>query len=831
MKRLTLQWWITLLTLLTALMLCACTAPAEAPMQLPAAELVLEEASEKAPPEPDLPEKPGETAEPVEPEAPDDGLYHGGDVKQYLRGHLPGMDGSTSLIALEAGLRAAIFDISLAEAEQQVVHSTTWDAFRNLLKGSNSLIFSVPLSQQQYDMAAEAGVELVCEPVAKEGFVFVVNADNPVDSLTQEQLRAIYSGKITNWSELGGSDLPITPYQRNTDSGSQNYMIEFMADTPLMDAPTELRPSSMGQLMDVVAVNDHSAGAIGYSVYAYAADMYGNGNEIKFIAVDGVAPDKAAFASGAYPLTGTNYAVFRADEPKNGPVCTLVSWLQSYDGQLACAQAGYVTLEDIGFDYAEMQLSNYAGTGCGGAAPAEPDTYLCRMWQEHTEQWGSYYRDYLKLTLRQLEGSVYSGEVTQLTDKALQDEINAFIAESMLSLSEKRPQFEQFISDCNARMDYGRFAADELLGFGAEQPVYGPQSKDPVSAPAAVRVSAQNGYLSVAVSLCYTDWLFESARHYATNTAVWDLLTGERLSDEQLFCDGVDIAALLNDLVNEYAQQPKNGSGWSDLQEPVKRDFAGLSGSWWHLTADTLYIDAENPFFEHGFRIALDTLPDGMLVSQTARDFSDCLDADGVTVGREFRTGRLATHYEFMHGRALNCEFLDDDACPTARAINGAVREFIRNYYSPEIFAAYFQSLGLDASADDYAFFLYNTFSMTDCGRYVIFSGYPAYANGENGKVIYYPYPSTRIFDAQTGRQLAWTDLLKDGWQQHSNAFVDDLEQPQAGPAALTGYMLMYLYNPAYGSCRDPSVLQMQLLDLNTGTYYILTVEADYVSW
>ena len=61
MKRLTLQWWITLLTLLTALMLCACTAPAEAPMQLPAAELVLEEASEKAPPEPDLPEKPGET--------------------------------------------------------------------------------------------------------------------------------------------------------------------------------------------------------------------------------------------------------------------------------------------------------------------------------------------------------------------------------------------------------------------------------------------------------------------------------------------------------------------------------------------------------------------------------------------------------------------------------------------------------------------------------------------------------------------------------------------------------------------------------------------------
>ena len=93
------------------------------------------------------------------------------------------------------------------------------------------------------------------------------------------------------------------------------------------------------------------------------------------------------------------------------------------------------------------------------------------------------------------------------------------------------------------------------------------------------------------------------------------------------------------------------------------------------------------------------------------------------------------------------------------------------------------------------------------------------------------PCPSTRIFDAQTGRQLGWTDLLKDGWQQHSSAYADNPEQPQAEPAALTGCMLMYLYNPAHGGSNDPSVLQMQLLDLSTGTYYILTVEADYVNW
>ncbi len=66
----------------------------------------------------------------------------------------------------------------------------------------------------------------------------MVNAKNPVDALSQQQIKDIYSGKITNWKQVGGSDEPIVAYQRNTDSGSQNYMIDFMGETPLMDAPT-----------------------------------------------------------------------------------------------------------------------------------------------------------------------------------------------------------------------------------------------------------------------------------------------------------------------------------------------------------------------------------------------------------------------------------------------------------------------------------------------------------------------------------------------------------------------------------------------------------------
>ena len=62
--------------------------------------------------------------------------------------------------------------------------------------------------------------------------------------------------------------------------------------------------------MDVIAAYDNSSGAIGYSVYTYAADMYYGGDSVKFIEVDGVAPSKNTMASGEYPLTAMNYAVF-----------------------------------------------------------------------------------------------------------------------------------------------------------------------------------------------------------------------------------------------------------------------------------------------------------------------------------------------------------------------------------------------------------------------------------------------------------------------------------------------------------------------------------------
>lgn len=142
--------------------------------------------------------------------------------------YLPLMDASDSELPFEAWIRAKLLDKGYRYTLSNISDSGTHSAVQSLLSGEADLIFSEPLSVSQQREADNAGVNLNIIPVAYEGLVFIVSKDNPVSSLTREQIRDIYSGKITNWSELGGTDTEILPYQRNADSVSQKYMNRFM---------------------------------------------------------------------------------------------------------------------------------------------------------------------------------------------------------------------------------------------------------------------------------------------------------------------------------------------------------------------------------------------------------------------------------------------------------------------------------------------------------------------------------------------------------------------------------------------------------------------------
>ncbi|MDR2610134.1 MAG: substrate-binding domain-containing protein, partial [Clostridiales Family XIII bacterium] len=124
-------------------------------------------------------------------------------------------------------------------------------------------------SDDELALAKKNNVELVKKPVCMDAFIFVVNKDNPVDSLTVEQIRDIYSGKITNWKEVGGNDEKIISFQREKNSGSQTAMENLvMKGTPMVSPQKEEIETAMGELIESVADFDSGKASIGYS-YLY----------------------------------------------------------------------------------------------------------------------------------------------------------------------------------------------------------------------------------------------------------------------------------------------------------------------------------------------------------------------------------------------------------------------------------------------------------------------------------------------------------------------------------------------------------------------------------
>lgn len=694
----------------------------------------------------------------------------------YWQEHLPIMDGSTSLIPLEAGIRSALLGISSEEATKQVSHTTTHDSFYNLLNENVDLIFSVPLSDEQKKQAIDRGIALEQVSIAKEGFVFVVNADNPVDSLTQQQLKDIYSGKITNWSEVGGDDHPIIAYQRNRDSGSQNDMIRFMDDTPLMDAPTERRPATMAGLMDVIAVNDYAEQSIGYSVYAYAADMYGNGDEIKFIAVDGVAPSKTTMASGEYPLLSDNYAIFRAAEESDSPVRLLCDWMLSNEGQLAIAQAGYVTQRDIGFDYSESEApAPYSGIGSGYLDRWDVPLWVSKAVKKTNSQWSRpdtlpldviLPENYIAFENGSANTQLTTGityELDCLTNKELEADINAFLAEAVSRADEQADELYQLIETLNSSYDGALYISYYNLDL---------TNGVRICPSTQVSVKAKNGYIWATVSQMYVYTVQDGYnKYYRTECKTWDLFSGEELSVEDLFLKGMDVAAYLNHFVRAASQSPIDS--WGTMPR-LSEDFTRLPESGWAISPDAFYVDTDALGFAEGLRFSLEHEA-AVLCSDAYRDMSGCFDESKVDLFNELAVAPYEPAYTYVNDEFFDVQLLDETVgnSEIRKAIN---RDFLSKVsrLTKENGEAYFKEKNIDTSEGVSGLYGWRLNEYGD--RLAVFYSGGYLAAGYTTSSHWPDSIGTYLYDLQTGKELQWTDLLKEGWQEDNRTYPNGVE-------------------------------------------------------
>lgn len=259
---------------------------------------------------------------------------------------LPKVDGATALFPIYCSFVENTYPKNCS-VEDYVDFSTTKGAYEHLIKGETDIIFVAQPSVQQLESAKEMGVEFNMYPIGYEAFVFIVNKKNPVENITVQQLKDIYTGKITNWKDIGGKNQNIRPFQREEGSGSQTAFLATIGKGLDLLAPETHQISGMEGMIDVVSDYQNHGNAIGYSFRYYVENMKRD-NGVKILKLNGVEASKENIKNKAYPITDNFYAItVRGKESES--VKQFIQWILSNEGQKIVEEVGYVPIGNSKF--------------------------------------------------------------------------------------------------------------------------------------------------------------------------------------------------------------------------------------------------------------------------------------------------------------------------------------------------------------------------------------------------------------------------------------------------------------------------------------------------
>ena len=188
------------------------------------------------------------------------------------------------------------------------------------------------IKDKEVKQAVDNNVYPVPHRIALDCIVPVVNPSNKVENLTKEQIKSIYTGKITNWKDVGGSDMKIVVVARDSSSGTYEAWKELALDKERTTPRALTQPSNGGLVTQISGTK----GAIGYIALGYVND------DVKVVAVDGVKGSEDTAKSGRYSISRPLY-MFTQGWP-GGETLDFINFMLSPKGQKLAKEAGSIPL-------------------------------------------------------------------------------------------------------------------------------------------------------------------------------------------------------------------------------------------------------------------------------------------------------------------------------------------------------------------------------------------------------------------------------------------------------------------------------------------------------
>lgn len=173
--------------------------------------------------------------------------------------------------------------------------------------------------------------------VALDGLSIYVNAQNPIQEISTEQLKEVFTGKIRNWKELGGSDAPITVYSRENSSGTYEFFKEHILKGADFVASAQTMPGTAA-VLQAVAKDRNGIG--------YGGAAYGTGAKHLSVKKDqgpAVEPTEETVLNGSYPISRFLFMYMNPDKDK-GELAAFMNWIRSDAGQAVVKNVGYYPL-------------------------------------------------------------------------------------------------------------------------------------------------------------------------------------------------------------------------------------------------------------------------------------------------------------------------------------------------------------------------------------------------------------------------------------------------------------------------------------------------------
>jgi phosphate transport system substrate-binding protein len=202
------------------------------------------------------------------------------------------------------------------------------------------------MKPEERQKAEANGIEPVQHVIARDAIAVVIHPSNPVDQLTLPQLSAIFSGKITNWREVGGENRPIVILSRESNSGTHVYFLENVVrlgdseNQTLFSPDTLLMPSSEGISTEI----RQNPNAIGYDGLGYVTPDQKTVAVASSAAGPFISPSIETVNQGTYPIARDLY-MYTDGEPE-GVIAEYLAWIMSPEGQALVRELGFVPLEE-----------------------------------------------------------------------------------------------------------------------------------------------------------------------------------------------------------------------------------------------------------------------------------------------------------------------------------------------------------------------------------------------------------------------------------------------------------------------------------------------------